>query len=61
MLNVFPASPNPPKSRGFLSFFYYAALVRIGTREYGKAIQLLLVALTCPASCLSAIQVQGMW
>jgi len=49
-------SPAQVTPQSFLSFFYYAALVRIGTREYGKAIQLLLVALTCPASCLSAIQ-----
>lgn len=42
--------------QGFLSYFYYGALVRIGTREYRKAIQLLLVVLTCPATCLSAIQ-----
>jgi len=48
-----PAQVNP---QSFLSFFYYGALVRIGTREYAKAIQLLLVALTCPATCLSAIQ-----
>jgi len=42
--------------QSFLSYFYYGALVRIGTREYIKALQLLLVVLTCPASCLSAIQ-----
>ncbi|CAK9062602.1 unnamed protein product [Durusdinium trenchii] len=49
-------SPAQVTPQSFLSFFYYGALVRIGTREYAKAIQLLLVALTCPASCLSAIQ-----
>lgn len=31
-------------------------MIRIGIREYTKALQLLLVVLTCPASCLSAIQ-----
>eukprot|EP00929_Paragymnodinium_shiwhaense_P113572 TRINITY_DN81855_c0_g1_i1.p1 TRINITY_DN81855_c0_g1~~TRINITY_DN81855_c0_g1_i1.p1 ORF type:complete len:431 (-),score=155.91 TRINITY_DN81855_c0_g1_i1:122-1414(-) len=40
----------------FLSYFYYGAMIRIGMKEYAKALQLLLVALTCPASCLSAIQ-----
>jgi len=50
------SSPAQVTPQSFLSFFYYGALVRIGTREYGNAIQLLLVALTCPASCLSAIQ-----
>eukprot|EP00442_Polarella_glacialis_P027028 CAMPEP_0115148972 /NCGR_PEP_ID=MMETSP0227-20121206/64184_1 /TAXON_ID=89957 /ORGANISM="Polarella glacialis, Strain CCMP 1383" /LENGTH=437 /DNA_ID=CAMNT_0002559093 /DNA_START=46 /DNA_END=1359 /DNA_ORIENTATION=+ len=42
--------------QSFLSYFYYGALVCVGTREYLKALQLLLVTLTCPASCLSAIQ-----
>ena len=51
-------SPAQVTPQSFLSFFYYGALVRIGTREYAKAIQLLLVALTCPATCLSAIQVR---
>lgn len=40
----------------FLCFFYYGALIRIGLKEYSQALQLLLVVLTCPASCLSAIQ-----
>jgi COP9 signalosome complex subunit 3 len=40
----------------FLCYFYYGALVRIGLKEYLQALQLLLVALTFPASCLSAIQ-----
>jgi len=43
-------------SQSFLSYFYYGALVRIGLKEYQSAMQLLLVVLTCPASCLSAIQ-----
>eukprot|EP00438_Fugacium_kawagutii_P006923 Skav203589 [mRNA] locus=scaffold935:209782:213635:+ [translate_table: standard] len=51
-----PAMLRSLKPLRFLSFFYYGALVRIGTREYSKAIQLLLVVLTCPATCLSAIQ-----
>jgi len=50
------SSPAQVTPQSFLSYFYYGALVRIGTREYLKAIQLLLVVLTCPASCLSAIQ-----
>mmetsp|Transcript_37820 Transcript_37820/g.103965 ORF Transcript_37820/g.103965 Transcript_37820/m.103965 type:complete len:434 (+) Transcript_37820:80-1381(+) len=40
----------------FLCYFYYGALIRIGMKEYTQALQLLLVTLTCPASCLSAIQ-----
>jgi COP9 signalosome complex subunit 3 len=40
----------------FLSYFYYGALIRIGMKEYGAALQLLMVALTCPSTCLSAIQ-----
>jgi len=40
----------------FLTYFYYGALVRIGMKEFAAAMQLLLVVLTCPASCLSAIQ-----
>merc|ERR1740139_1196558 len=40
----------------FLCYYYYGALIRIGRKEYPQAMQLLLVALTCPASCLSAIQ-----
>jgi len=47
----FPLTP-----QSFLCYFYYGALVRIGMREYQSALQLLLVVLTCPASCLSAIQ-----
>mmetsp|Transcript_23598 Transcript_23598/g.42642 ORF Transcript_23598/g.42642 Transcript_23598/m.42642 type:complete len:442 (-) Transcript_23598:74-1399(-) len=50
------ASAGQLTPQGFLSYFYYGALVRIGTREYLKAIQMLLVVLTCPTSCLSAIQ-----
>jgi len=49
-------SPGALTPQSFLSYFYYGALVRIGTQEYLKAIQMLLVVLTCPASCLSAIQ-----
>eukprot|EP00933_Yihiella_yeosuensis_P027661 TRINITY_DN21563_c0_g1_i1.p1 TRINITY_DN21563_c0_g1~~TRINITY_DN21563_c0_g1_i1.p1 ORF type:complete len:453 (-),score=103.65 TRINITY_DN21563_c0_g1_i1:96-1454(-) len=45
--------------QSFLSYFYYGAMVRIGTREYTKALQLLLVCLTCPSTCLSAIQVDA--
>lgn len=40
----------------FLCYFYYGALIRIGVKDYVGSIQLLLVVLTCPASCLSAIQ-----
>jgi len=42
--------------QSFLCYFYYGALIRIGMKQYAKALQLLLVVLTCPASCLSAIQ-----
>mmetsp|Transcript_10303 Transcript_10303/g.23229 ORF Transcript_10303/g.23229 Transcript_10303/m.23229 type:complete len:434 (+) Transcript_10303:44-1345(+) len=42
--------------QSFLSYFYYGALVRIGLKQYAGALQLLMVVLTCPASCLSAIQ-----
>lgn len=42
--------------QSFLCYFLYGAMIRIGMREYTKALQLLLVVLTCPASCLSAIQ-----
>lgn len=42
--------------QNFLCYYYYGALIRIGRKEYSQAMQLLLVALTCPASCLSAIQ-----
>lgn len=42
--------------QSFLCYFYYGALIRIGMKEYAKSLQLLLVVLTCPASCLSAIQ-----
>merc|ERR1740121_2349139 len=42
--------------QSFLCYFYYGALIRIGMKQYSKALQLLLVVLTCPASCLSAIQ-----
>jgi len=42
--------------QSFLSYFYYGALVRIGMKEFSSAMQLLLVVLTCPATCLSAIQ-----
>jgi len=45
--------------QSFLSYFYYGALIRIGMKEYAKALQSLLVVLTCPASCLSAIQVDA--
>jgi len=40
----------------FLCYFYYGALLRIGVREFSKAVQMLLVVLTWPASCLSATQ-----
>lgn len=40
----------------FLCYFYYGALIRVGMKEYTQALKLLLVVLTCPASCLSAIQ-----
>lgn len=40
----------------FLTYFYYGALIRIGMKEFASAMRLLLVVLTCPASCLSAIQ-----
>lgn len=40
----------------FLCYFYYGALIRIGMKQYSQALQLLLVVLTCPATCLSAIQ-----
>lgn len=40
----------------FLCYFYYGALIRIGVKDFTGAIQLLLVVLTCPSSCLSAIQ-----
>ncbi|CAK0832886.1 unnamed protein product [Prorocentrum cordatum] len=42
--------------QSFLCYFYYGALLRIGMKEYQLALQMLLVVLTCPASCLSAIQ-----
>jgi len=42
--------------QSFLCYFYYGAMVRIGLKQYTQALQLLLVVLTCPASCLSAIQ-----
>jgi len=42
--------------QSFLLYFYYGALIRIGMKDFVSAIQLLLVVLTCPASCLSAIQ-----
>jgi COP9 signalosome complex subunit 3 len=42
--------------QNFLSYFYYGSLIRIGMKEYNSALQLLLVVLTCPATCLSAIQ-----
>ncbi|CAE7697011.1 cops3, partial [Symbiodinium pilosum] len=50
------SSPAQVTAQSFLSYFYYGALVRIGMRDFPKALQLLLVVLTCPASCLSAIQ-----
>lgn len=50
------SSPAQLTPQSFLSYFYYGALVRIGTREFLKALQMLLVVLTCPATCLSAIQ-----
>merc|ERR1719167_339234 len=43
----------------FLCYFYYGALIRIGMKQYPEALQSLLVVLTCPASCLSAIQVDA--
>mmetsp|Transcript_14463 Transcript_14463/g.31738 ORF Transcript_14463/g.31738 Transcript_14463/m.31738 type:complete len:456 (-) Transcript_14463:84-1451(-) len=43
-------------AQSFLCYFYYGALIRIGLKQYVQALQLLLVVLTCPASCLSAIQ-----
>jgi len=42
--------------QSFLCFFFYGALIRIGLKQYVDAMRLLLVVLTCPASCLSAIQ-----
>jgi len=42
--------------QSFLLYFYYGALIRIGMKDFVSALQLLLVVLTCPASCLSAIQ-----
>jgi COP9 signalosome complex subunit 3 len=42
--------------QSFLSYFYYGALIRIGMKDFASAMQLLLVVLTCPSSCLSAIQ-----
>lgn len=42
--------------QSFLCYFYYGALLRIGMKEFSQAVQLLLVVLTWPASCLSAIQ-----
>mmetsp|Transcript_64405 Transcript_64405/g.170601 ORF Transcript_64405/g.170601 Transcript_64405/m.170601 type:complete len:432 (-) Transcript_64405:328-1623(-) len=46
-------------SQSFLCYFYYGALIKIGTKEYDHAMQLLLVVLTCPGSCLSAVQVDA--
>lgn len=43
-------------SQSFLCYFYYGAMIRIGLKEYRNALQMLLVVLTCPGSCLSAIQ-----
>jgi len=43
-------------TQSFLCYFYYGALIRIGMKDCTSAMQLLLVALTCPASFLSAIQ-----
>jgi len=40
----------------FLLYFYYGALLRIGMKDFSSAMQLLLVVLTCPGTCLSAIQ-----
>jgi len=45
--------------QSFLSYFYYGSLIRIGVKDFSAAMQLLLVVLTCPASCLSAIQVDA--
>jgi len=42
--------------QSFLAYFHYGALVRIGMKQFDKSLQLLLVVLTCPTSCLSAIQ-----
>jgi len=43
-------------AQSFLCYFYYGAVVRISMKNFTSAMRLLLVALTCPASCLSAIQ-----
>merc|ERR1719433_439845 len=45
--------------QSFLCYFYYGAMLRVGMKQYHQAVQLLLVVLTCPASCLSAIQVDA--
>jgi len=42
--------------QSFLAYFYYGSLVRIGLKQFSHALQLLLVVLTCPTSCISAIQ-----
>lgn len=43
-------------SQSFLCYYYYGALIRIGMKQYVQALQMLLVVLTCPAQCLSAVQ-----
>jgi len=52
-------NPTQMTPQSFLCYFYYGALIRIGMKKYSQALQLLLVVLTCPASCLSMIQADG--
>uniref|UniRef100_A0A7S1WCC4 COP9 signalosome complex subunit 3 n=1 Tax=Alexandrium catenella TaxID=2925 RepID=A0A7S1WCC4_ALECA len=47
---------NQMTPQSFLCYFYYGAMIRIGMKKFTQALQLLLVVLTCPASCLSMVQ-----
>mmetsp|Transcript_25550 Transcript_25550/g.71462 ORF Transcript_25550/g.71462 Transcript_25550/m.71462 type:complete len:427 (+) Transcript_25550:308-1588(+) len=43
--------------RDFLLYAYYGGLIRIGRKQYGDAVNLLLLAVTAPSSVASAISI----
>ncbi|CAM0139173.1 COP9 signalosome complex subunit 3 [Umbelopsis sp. WA50703] len=43
----------------FLSYYYYASMIYIGNKSYGRALELLSVAISAPSQAVSLIQLES--
>ena len=49
---------NSVKAQDNLLFHYYSGLIYIGVKQYNKALESFVFALTSPSECLSCIQIE---